>query len=139
MVYFIFNEFVIRMVDVGELKLLMLICDMLICVYMVGVIFVFVVVFVVSIIINIGNVLVGLLLFLVGFCMLYLLGFDLFIGVFMFVLFVVIDCWFGVIWGGVFCNWMFVFFGNFVGVLMVVLFMVIIFIFGFLEVLNVIG
>lgn len=51
MVYFVFFEFVIKMIDVGELKIFMFICDILICFYMVGVILVFVVVFVIIVIV----------------------------------------------------------------------------------------
>lgn len=132
-------DFVKKMIDVGEVKVFMFIKDMLIWVYMVGVIFVLVVVFVVIVIVNIGNLLIGVLLFLVGFCMLYFLGFDLLIGVFMLVLFVLIDKWCGVIMCGLWCNWGLVFLGNFVGVFIVVLFMVIIVIFGWMIELNVVG
>lgn len=51
MVYLFFFEFVIKMIDVGELKIFMFIWDMFICFYMVGVIFVLVVVFVVIIVV----------------------------------------------------------------------------------------
>lgn len=139
MVYVVLIEFVIKMVDVGEFKLLMFMWDMLICVYMVGVILVLGVVFVVLVSVNIGNLLFGVVFFLVNFILFYLMGFDLLIGVFMLVLLVVFDKCLGVIWCGVLCNWGLVFIGNFVGVLMVVVFMVVIFIFGFSEVFNVIG
>lgn len=78
------------------------------------------------------------MLFLVGFILFYLLGFDLLIGVFMLCLLVLIDKCLGVIMGGILCNWGLVFVGNFVGVLIVVVMMVIIWIFGFIEVFNVV-
>jgi formate/nitrite transporter len=95
--------------------------------------------FAVSITVNTGNALVGALLFPVGFCMLYLLGFDLLTGVFTLVPLAVLDKRPGATWSGVLRNWTLVFLGNFAGALTVAVFMAIIFTFGFTEAPNAIG
>ncbi|ARF84468.1 formate/nitrite family nitrite transporter [Burkholderia cenocepacia] len=127
------------MVDAGESKLSMSTRDTLIRAYMAGAILALAAAFAVSITINTGNALAGSLLFPVGFCMLYLLGFDLLTGVFTLAPLAVIDRRPGATWGGVFRNWTLVFFGNFAGALTVALFMAIIFTFGFSEAPNAIG
>ena len=71
------------------------------------------------------------MLFPVGFCMLYLLGFDLLTGVFMLTPLALIDKRPGVTWRGVLRNWGLVFVGNFAGALTVAVMMAIIFTFGF--------
>ncbi|MDI9648011.1 formate/nitrite transporter family protein [Burkholderia cenocepacia] len=139
MAYLTPNEFVTRMVDAGESKLSMSTRDTLIRAYMAGAILALAAAFAVSITINTGNALAGSLLFPVGFCMLYLLGFDLLTGVFTLAPLAVIDRRPGATWGGVFRNWTLVFFGNFAGALTVALFMAIIFTFGFSEAPNAIG
>ncbi|MBG0871906.1 formate/nitrite transporter family protein [Burkholderia cenocepacia] len=139
MAYLTPNEFVTRMVDAGESKLSMSTRDTLIRAYMAGAILALAAAFAVSITINTGNALAGSLLFPVGFCMLYLLGFDLLTGVFTLAPLAVIDRRPGATWGGVFRNWTLVFLGNFAGALTVALFMAIIFTFGFSEAPNAIG
>lgn len=139
MAYLTPNEFVTRMVDAGESKLSMSTRDTLIRAYMAGAILALAAAFAVSITINTGNALAGSLLFPVGFCMLYLLGFDLLTGVFTLAPLAVIDRRPGATWGGVLRNWSLVFFGNFAGALTVALFMAIIFTFGFSEAPNAIG
>jgi len=133
------SEFVTKMVDAGESKLLMSTKDTLIRSYMAGAILALAAAFAVSITVNTGNALVGALLFPVGFCMLYLLGFDLLTGVFTLVPLAVLDKRPGATWSGVLRNWTLVFLGNFAGALTVAVFMAIIFTFGFTEAPNAIG
>ncbi|MDC8786405.1 formate/nitrite transporter family protein [Roseateles koreensis] len=139
MAYLAPAEFVTKMVDAGESKLLMSTRDTLIRAFMAGAILALAAAFAVSINVNTGNPLIGALLFPVGFCMLYLLGFDLLTGVFTLSPLAVFDKRPGATWGGVGRNWGLVFLGNFAGALMVALFMAIIFTFGFTEAPNAIG
>ena len=81
MAYLAPAEFVTKMVDAGESKLLMSTRDTLIRAYMAGAILALAAAFAVSVSVNTGNPLIGALLFPVGFCMLYLMGFDLLTGV----------------------------------------------------------
>lgn len=133
------TEFVTRMVDAGESKLLMSTRDTLIRAYMAGAILALAAAFAVTVSVNTGNHLIGSLLFPMGFCLLYLLGFDLLTGVFTLVPLAVLDKRPGATWGGVARNWTLVFFGNFAGALTVALFMAIIFTFGFTEAPNDVG
>ena len=139
MAYLAPAEFVTKMVDAGESKLLMSTRDTLIRAYMAGAILALAAAFAVTITVNTGNPLVGALLFPVGFCMLYLMGFDLLTGVFTLAPLAVFDKRPGASWGGVMRNWSLVFVGNFAGALTVSLFMAIIFTFGFTEAPNLIG
>lgn len=139
MAYLAPTEFVTKMVDAGESKLLMSTRDTLIRAYMAGAILALAAAFAVSININTGNPLIGALLFPVGFCMLYLLGFDLLTGVFTLSPLAVLDKRPGATWSGVARNWGLVFVGNFAGALTVAVFMAIIFTFGFSEAPNAIG
>ena len=132
-------EFVHKMVDAGESKLLMSTRDTLIRAYMAGAILALAAAFAVTITVNTGNALVGALLFPVGFCLLYLMGFDLLTGVFTLVPLAVLDKRPGATWGGVARNWTLVFIGNFAGALTVAVFMGIIFTFGFTEAPNAVG
>jgi formate/nitrite transporter len=139
MAYILPAEFVSKMVDAGESKLLMSTRDTLIRSYMAGAILALAAAFAVSITVNTGNALVGSLLFPVGFCLLYLMGFDLLTGVFTLVPLAVLDKRPGATWAGVLRNWTLVFFGNFAGALTVAVFMAIIFTFAFTEAPNAIG
>lgn len=139
MAYLAPAEFVTKMVDAGESKLLMSTRDTLIRAYMAGAILALAAAFAVSITVNTGNPLVGALLFPVGFCILYLLGFDLLTGVFTLVPLAVMDKRPGATWSGVLRNWSLVFVGNFAGALTVAVFMAIIFTFGFTTEPNAIG
>ncbi|AOY95231.1 formate transporter [Cupriavidus sp. USMAA2-4] len=139
MAYLAPAEFVSKMVDAGESKLLMSTRDTLIRAYMAGAILALSAAFAVSVTVNTGNPLVGSLLFPVGFCMLYLLGFDLLTGVFTLAPLAVLDQRPGATWGGVMRNWTLVFAGNFAGALTVAVFMAIIFTYGFSEAPNLIG
>jgi NAD(P)H-dependent nitrite reductase small subunit len=139
MAYLAPSEFVTKMVDAGESKLLMSTKDTLIRAYMAGAILALAAAFAVTVTVNTGNPLIGALLFPVGFCILYLLGFDLLTGVFTLAPLAVMDKRPGATWGGVMRNWTLVFFGNFAGALTVAVFMAIIFTNGFTEAPNAIG
>ena len=139
MAYLAPAEFVTKMVDAGESKLLMSTRDTLIRSYMAGAILALAAAFAVSVTVNTGNALVGAMLFPVGFIMLYLMGFDLLTGVFTLAPLAVIDRRPGATWRGVLRNWGLVFVGNFAGALTVAVFMAIIFTFGFSEAPNAIG
>lgn len=86
-----------------------------------------------------GSPLVGAILFPVGFCMLYLLGFDLLTGVFVLTPLALIDKRPGVTMKGVLKNWGLVFIGNFLGALTVAFMMAFIFTYGFTAEPNDIG
>ncbi len=139
MAYLAPAEFVTKMVDAGESKLLMSTRDTLIRAYMAGAILALAAAFAVTVSVNTGSPLVGSLLFPVGFCLLYLMGFDLLTGVFTLAPLAVMDKRPGATWAGVLRNWTLVFFGNFAGALTVALFMAIIFTFGFTEAPNAVG
>lgn len=139
MAYLAPAEFVTKMVDAGESKLLMSTRDTLIRAYMAGAILALAAAFAVTVTVNTGNALVGALLFPVGFCLLYLMGFDLLTGVFTLAPLAVMDKRPGATWAGVLRNWTLVFLGNFAGALTVALFMAIIFTFGFTEAPNAVG
>ena len=87
--------------------------------------------FAVTITVNTGNPLVGALLFPVGFCILYLLGFDLLTGVFTLVPLAVFDRRPGVDMKALWRNWGLVFVGNFAGAMTTAIFMAIIMTMGF--------
>ena len=139
MAYLAQSEFVVKMVDAGESKIFMSTRDVLIRAYMAGAILALAAVFAVTATVMSGSALIGAILFPVGFCMLYLLGFDLLTGVFTLCPLAVWDKRPGVTWSGVFRNWGLVFTGNFAGALTVAVMMAIIFTFGFTEAPNAIG
>jgi len=91
MAYVVPTEFVTKMVDAGESKLLMSTRDTLIRAYMAGAILALAAAFAVTVTVNTGNPLIGALLFPVGFILLYLMGFDLLTGVFTLVPLAVLD------------------------------------------------
>src|SRR5258708_12395926 len=125
------SEFVTKMVDAGESKIFMSTRDTIIRAYMAGAILALAAWFAVTINVNTGQPLVGALLFPVGFCMLYLLGFDLLTGVLVLSPLALIDKRPGVTLGGVLRNWGLVFIGNFAGAATVALMMAIVYTFGF--------
>lgn len=125
------KDFVTRMVDAGESKLHMSTRDTLIRAYMAGAILALAAAFAVTITVQSGNALLGALLFPVGFCMLYLLGFDLVTGVFMLTPLAYLDRRPGADGRAVLRNWGLVFTGNFVGALTVALMMSFILTYGF--------
>jgi formate/nitrite transporter FocA (FNT family) len=85
----------------------------------------------VSITVQTSSPLVGAILFPVGFCMIYLLGFDLLTGVFVLSPLALVDRRPGVTVGGVLRNWGLVFLGNFSGALVVAVLMAFVFTYGF--------
>lgn len=132
-------DFAKKMIDAGEAKVFMSTKDTLIRAYMAGAILALAAAFAVTVTVNTGEPLIGALLFPVGFCMLYLLGFDLLTGVFTLVPLALIDRRPGVTVQGMLRNWGLVFCGNFAGAFTVAVFMAIIVTFGFSEAPNAVG
>jgi formate/nitrite transporter len=139
MAYLAPAEFVTKMVDAGESKIFMSTRDTVIRAYMAGAILALAAAFAVTITVQTGQPLAGAVLFPVGFCMLYLLGFDLLTGVFMLSPLALIDRRPGVTMGGILRNWSLVFLGNFAGAFTVAVMMAIIFTFGFSQTPDVVG
>lgn len=133
------TEFVTKMVDAGESKIFMSTRDTVIRAYMAGAILALAAAFAVTINVQTGQPLAGAVLFPVGFCILYLLGFDLLTGVFTLAPLALIDKRPGVTMNGVLRNWSLVFIGNFAGAFTVAVFMAIIFTFGFSTEPNAVG
>ncbi|TDC78523.1 formate/nitrite transporter family protein [Actinomadura sp. 7K507] len=125
------SEFSRKMVDAGEAKVFMSTRDTVIRAYMAGAILSLAAAFAVTVSVQTGEPLVGALLFPIGFCMLYLLGFDLLTGVFTLVPLALIDRRPGVTVRSVLRNWGLVFAGNLAGALTVALLMAVIFTVGF--------
>jgi formate/nitrite transporter len=139
MAYLVPSEFVTKMVDAGEAKIFMSTRDTLIRAYMAGAILALAAWFAVTINVNTGQPLAGAILFPVGFCLLYLLGFDLLTGVFVLCPLALIDKRPGVTLKGVLRNWGLVFCGNFAGAFTVALFMAIYATYGFSTEPNAVG
>jgi formate transporter len=139
MAYLAPQEFVTKMIDAGESKVFMSTRDTLIRSYMAGAILALAAAFAVTINVQTGQPLAGAVLFPVGFCLLYLLGFDLLTGVFTLAPLALLDGRPGVTVGGILRNWTLVFFGNFGGALTVAVMMAITFTMGFSEAPNAIG
>ncbi|MBQ0714237.1 formate/nitrite transporter family protein [Paraperlucidibaca wandonensis] len=125
------SEFVTKMVDSGESKVFMSTRDTLIRAYMAGAILALAAVFAITIAVQTGSFLLGAILFPVGFCMLYLMGFDLLTGVFVLAPLALLDKRPGVTVSGVLRNWGLVFLGNFAGALTVAAMMAFVFTYGF--------
>ena len=139
MSYIVPSELVTKMIDAGESKIFMSTRDTVLRAYMAGALLALAAVFAVSITQQTGTPLIGAILFPVGFCMLYLLGFDLLTGVFVLSPLAWIDKRPGVTFGGVLRNWGLVFVGNFAGALTVALMMSIVFTYGFTTEPNAVG
>jgi len=133
------QEFAAKMIEAGESKIFMSTKDTLIRAYMAGAILALAAAFAVTITVNTGQFIVGALLFPVGFCMLYLLGFDLLTGVFTLAPLALIAKRPGVTMGGVLRNWGLVFVGNFAGALTTAVFMAITFTMGFSHAPDAVG
>jgi formate transporter len=133
------TEFVTKMVDAGEAKIFMSTRDTVLRAFMAGALLALGAVFAVTVTQQTGTPLLGAILFPVGFCMLYLLGFDLLTGVFVLSPLALIDRRPGVTLGGVLRNWALVFTGNFLGALSVAVMMSIIFTYGFSTEPNAVG
>jgi formate transporter len=139
MAYIAPTEFVTKMIDAGESKVFMSTRDTLIRAFMAGAILALAAAFAVTVNVQTGQPLAGAILFPVGFCILYLLGFDLLTGVFTLCPLALLDKRPGVTIKGVLRNWGLVFLGNFAGAFTVAVMMAVIFTFGFTEAPNLIG
>jgi len=139
MAYLAPSEFVTKMVDAGESKIYMATRDTLIRAYMAGAILALAAVFAVTVSVQTGQPLLGAVLFPVGFCMLYLLGFDLLTGVFVLTPLAYLDKRPGVTIKAILKNWGLVFLGNFAGAFTVAVMMAIIFTNGFSTEPNQVG
>jgi formate/nitrite transporter len=115
--YLVPSEFVTKMIDAGESKVLMSTRDTLVRAYMAGAILALAAWFAVTINVATGQPIIGALLFPVGFSMLILMGFDLLTGVFVLSPLAWLDKRPGVTFAGVLRNWGLVFLGNFAGAL----------------------
>ena len=124
-------DFVTKMIDAGEAKVAMSTRDTLIRAFMAGAILALAAAFAVTVTVQTGQPLLGAVLFPVGFCLLYLLGFDLLTGVFTLVPLALIDKRPGVTVRSMLRNWGLVFTGNFAGAFVVAVLMAIIFTYGF--------
>ncbi|MGX5360238.1 formate/nitrite transporter family protein [Kocuria sp. KH4] len=133
------SDFVTKMIDAGEAKVFMSTRDTLIRAFMAGAILALAAAFAVTVTVQTGQAVVGALLFPVGFCLLYLLGFDLLTGVFTLVPLALIDKRPGVTVRSMLRNWGLVFLGNFAGAFTVAVMMAIIFTYGFSTAPNEIG
>ncbi|SFR07569.1 formate/nitrite transporter family protein [Poseidonocella sedimentorum] len=132
-------EFAAKMVDAGESKVMMSTKDTLIRAYMAGAILALAAAFAVTVAVNTGSFIIGALLFPVGFCTLYLLGFDLLTGVFTLVPLALFDKRPGVTTSAMLRNWGLVFVGNFAGAMTTAVFMAITFTMGFTTEPNAVG
>ena len=131
MAYLAPTEFVTKMVDAGESKIFMSTRDTVIRAYMAGAILALAAAFAVTVTVQTGVPIVGAILFPVGFCMLYLFGFDLLTGVFVLAPLALLDRRPGVTLDGVLRNWGLVFVGNFLGAFTVAVMAAIVTTFGF--------
>jgi len=139
MAYVAPQEFVSKMIEAGESKVFMSTRDTLIRAYMAGAILALAAAFAVTVTVQTGQPLVGAILFPVGFCLLYLMGFDLLTGVFTLVPLALLDRRPGVTVGGMLRNWGLVFIGNFAGALTTAVMMAIIFTYAWTEAPNLVG
>lgn len=133
------SEFAVKVVDAGESKLHMATRDVIIRAFMAGAILAISAVFAITIGIQTGVPLIGALLFPVGFCMLYLLGYDLLTGVFVLTPLAWIDKRAGVTIPRILKHWGWVFLGNFAGALTVAVLMAVVYTYGFATEPNEIG
>jgi formate/nitrite transporter len=139
MSYLVPSELVTKMIDAGESKVLMSTRDTLIRAYMGGALLTLAAAFAVVITQQTGYPIIGAAFFPVGFCMLYLLGYDLLTGVFVLSPLALIDRRPGVTTLGVARNWTLVFIGNFAGAVTVAVMMAVVFTFGFSTEPNAVG
>ncbi|WP_312157719.1 formate/nitrite transporter family protein [Acinetobacter variabilis] len=139
MAYLAPAEFAKKVVDAGESKLHMATRDVLIRAFMAGAILALAAVFAITIAVQTGVPLIGALLFPVGFCMLYLLGYDLLTGVFVLTPLAWLDKRPGVTWARILKNWGLVFLGNFTGCLVVAVLMAVVYTMGFATDPNPVG
>lgn len=133
------SDFVTKMIDAGEAKVFMSTRDTLIRAFMAGAILALAAAFAITVSVQTGEPLAGAILFPVGFCLLYLMGFDLLTGVFTLVPLALLDKRPGVTLNGVLRNWGLVFVGNFAGAFTVAVMMAIIVTFGFTQAPDAVG
>ena len=133
------TDFVTKMIDAGEAKVKMSTKDTLIRAFMAGAILALAAAFAITINVQTGQPLAGAILFPVGFCLLYLMGFDLLTGVMTLAPLALIDKRPGVTLNGVLRNWGLVFTGNFAGAFTVAVMMAVIFTYGWSEAPNAVG
>ena len=139
MSYVIPKDFAVRMIDAGQAKVALSTRDTLIRSYMAGAILALAAAFAVTVSTQTGSPLLGALLFPVGFCMLYLMGFDLLTGVFTLVPLAWLDKRPGVTWKSMLRNWGLVFVGNFAGALTTAVLMAIVWTYGFSSEVSEVG
>lgn len=131
MSYLMPSEFVSKMVDAGEEKLVMSTKDTLIRAFMAGAILALAAIFAITVATKTGSPILGAVLFPVGFIMLYLMKFDLLTGVFTLVPLALLDKRPGATMGQLLRNWGLVFVGNFAGALTVAFMMSFILTYGY--------
>jgi formate/nitrite transporter len=124
-------EFTKNMVDAGQSKIHMSTRDTTIRAYMAGAILALAAAFAMTVNQQTGQPLAGAILFPVGFCILYLLGFDLLTGVFVLTPLAWLDKRPGVTISAILKHWGVVFAGNFMGAFTVAVMMAVVFTFGF--------
>ena len=139
MAYLAPADFVKKAIDAGEAKIFMATRDTFIRAYMAGAILGLAAAFAVTVTQSTGQPIVGAILFPVGFCMLYLLGYDLLTGVVVLTPLALWDRRPGVTAGGMLRNWVIVFLGNFAGAFTVAVMMAVVFTFGFATDPNPVG
>lgn len=110
-------EFVTAMIDSGESKIHMSTRDTLLRAFMAGAMLALAAVFAINVSLSTGSHLIGSMLFPIGFCLLYLMGFDLLTGVFVLTPLAWLDNRAGVSVVQILRNWGLVFLGNFAGAL----------------------
>ncbi len=133
------RQFVTKMVDAGESKAFMSTRDTVIRAFMAGAILALSAAFAVTVTVQTGNPLLGAVLFPVGFCLLYLMGFDLLTGVFTLVPLALLDKRRGVTVRSMLRNWGLVFVGNFLGAFTVAVMIAVTLTFGFTMDPNEVG
>src|SRR5690554_7864604 len=125
------TDLITKMIDAGESKIFMSTRDTLVRSYMAGALLSLAAAFAVTMTVQTGSALIGALLFPVGFCILYLMGFDLLTGVFVLTPLAYFDRRPGVTITGILRHWGIVFTGNLLGALLVAVLMAIVFTYGF--------
>ncbi|VAW45083.1 Nitrite transporter from formate/nitrite family [hydrothermal vent metagenome] len=125
------SEFVTKMVDAGESKIYMSTKDTIIRAFMAGAVLALAAMFAITVMVQTGSLLVGAMLFPVGFIMLYLMKFDLLTGVFTLVPLAWLDKRPGVTINQILRNWGLVFLGNLGGALTIAFIMAFILTYGF--------
>lgn len=124
-------DLALALIEAGESKTFMSTRDTLIRAYMAGALLTLAAAFAIKMGVDTGVPLVGAVLFPIGFCLLYLLGYDLLTGVFMLVPLAWLAKRPQVSFASMLRNWGLVFLGNFAGALTVAFFVSIFVTYGF--------